>query len=465
MNFDEYKLKCYLLARYQEEYRAAGTFNQETTKLIEEGMLFEKEGGIPFLEAMISHGDLYNEMDRKHCPILIYVGDPICYGVLDRFARSLGYALDELGCLVEFFDPNGNKLSGISRFTGKRFKAVIGIQTFAFSVEMKDGTNLHDLLEGPKFNMLLDHPVWLKRHLENGPKDYSILTHDSNYLSFIKEYFPEVKHSFLLPPAGTLCPEELPKDLPLTFVGTYHNWREWKGQLRTVNRETKGIVRAFLQYMRKHTDLTWEEGLRQTLALPRFSSHRQASLAREDKKAFVELMFQIKPVCFVVMSYLREKILDVIAEAGLPLHVYGDSFRRGRYANVKTFIRHAEVTPEESLAIYARSRISLNIMSWHKAGMTERIANMMLNRAVVVTDDSDYLKEQYCTGEDYVRISLREISRIPEILREILEDDSRCERIAENAFQKAVQKEVWKQRAEALLNIIHGSASSDDVVI
>ena len=192
----------------------------------------------------------------------------------------------------------------------------------------------------------------------------------------------------------------------------------------------------------------------EVLALPAFFDNPQAISALRDRSAFVELMFQIKPVCFVVMSYLREKILDTIAEAGLPLHVYGDSFRTGRYANVSSFVRHAEVTPEESLRVFARSKISLNIMSWHKAGMTERIANMMLNRAVVVTDDSAYLRDNYCAGEDYVRFSLTEIERVPEILRALLEDEERCRSIAENAFPKASQKEIWKQRAEELLTLI-----------
>ncbi len=480
MNWEEYKLECYLLARYQEELRETGRFNERTTELIQAGMGFSKEGGIPFLESMISHGGAYDEMDRMHCPILIYVGDPICYGVLDGFARSLGMALSEAGQLVEFFDPNGENFSELSRFIGKRFRAIIGLQTFALSVEMKDGRNLHDLLEGPKFNMVLDHPVWFKKHLEKGPKNYYVLTHDSNYVRFIEEYFPNVKKTFLLPPggeqagfregvrtgfdegAGSTLPEgseaEFPteekKDLPLTFVGSYHDWRLWKQQVREVNRETKGLAQKYLTHMRRFREETWEEGLRQVLSLPELSDHPVAKKARENREAFKELLFLIKPVCFVVMSYIREKILDVIAASGVPMHVYGDSFQNGRYAGVKSFIRHGNLSPEESLFVYARSKVSLNIMSWHKAGMTERLANMMQNGAVVVTDESKYLRENYKEGEDYVAFSLTETERIPKILQELLSDEKRRQQMAERAFRKAVKKETWSARAETFLRIL-----------
>ena len=58
-----------------------------------------------------------------------------------------------MGELVEFFDPNGDNLKNISKYAGKRYRAIVGVQTFAFSVELKDGSNLHDLFIGPKFNI------------------------------------------------------------------------------------------------------------------------------------------------------------------------------------------------------------------------------------------------------------------------------------------------------------------------
>jgi spore maturation protein CgeB len=169
---------------------------------------------------------------------------------------------------------------------------------------------------------------------------------------------------------------------------------------------------------------------------------------------FRDLLFDIKPVCFIVMSYFREKIMDAIVAAEVPVHVFGDSWKQERYKRAKCLIRHPNLTPDESLRVYAQSKISLNIMSWHKAGMTERIANMMLNHAVTVTDESKYLVENYVEGEDYLAISLTDIAGVPKVLRQILEDEKKQQEIAESAYEKARNKETWACRAKRIMEII-----------
>ena len=463
--FDEFKFNAYMLSRYRDDYRADGSFDVSCKALIEKAQKsFKDEGGIEFLSEMLKQGELYQEMDKAHCPILIYVGDPICYGVLDHFATSLGYALDAMGELVEFFDPNGDNLKYISKYAGKRYRAIVGVQTFVFSVELKDGSNLHDLFIGPKFNMLFDHPVWLKQHLTAGPKDYYVLTHDYNYIDFTKTYYDRIKGVYLLPPAGD---EYIPKskkeqkygvekDLDITFIGSYHDYRKWEKEKEAADTNTGGIASKFADHMTANPNETWEEGLAKTL--------EEIPGAREKypvgSVAFRDLLFEVKPVCFMVMSYFREKLLDEIAASGIEMHVFGDSFNTGRYKDVKTFIRHPELKPEEATRIYARSKVSLNIMSWHKAGMTERIAIMMLNKAVCVTDDSQYLAENYMQGNDYVVFDITKPKELPEILKGLLEDPERMKKISDIAYEKASIKEVWKRRAEELLRIIKRTEST-----
>ena len=456
MTWDEYKQQCYYLGRYADVYQRQGTFSEYTTNLIQEGMQFQEEQGIAYLEDMIAHGPKYQVVDQKLCPILLYTGDPICYGVLDGFAKALGYALDRAGANVEFYDLEAGGMQGLADFTGKRFKAIIGFQTYGFSVLSGKEERIHDLMDGPKFHMLLDHPVWLKNQLEHAPKkDYYILTHDRNYCAFIQRYYPWVKGTFLLPPGGEEWTETEEKCYDITFVGSYHDWRLWIPQVWEMNRKTHGVARHFLQHMLHHRDETWEDGLRATLQ----------EMGREplEDGAFLQLLFDIKPVCFVVMSYIREQIMDAIVDAGVKVHVFGDSWKQPRYCQAKALIRHGNVTPEESLKIYAQSKISLNIMSWHKDGMTERIANMMLNRAVVVTDESGYLREHYTAGQDYVPISIWEPERVPKILTALLEDETRQKEIAESAYLQAKVKETWDVRSGQFLGILGGISEDSGI--
>lgn len=74
-----------------------------------------------------------------------------------------------------------------------------------------------------------------------------------------------------------------------------------------------------------------------------------------------------------------------------------------------------------------KSLISFNVMAWHKDGFTERIANSMLQRSVVLTDESTYLEG---AGRDNLQM------------------------IAENAYRKAKENYTWEQSAKKLLAFI-----------
>ncbi len=460
MDWESYKKECYLLSRYKDRYLSDGSFESRTTALIQEGMTFKEQQGIKYMESMMSRDEQYLEAQDRWAPILIYVGDPLCYGVLDSFARNFGEALERAGETVEYYDIGKNDIKGLADFVGQTYSAVIGMQSYAFAVKLGDGTNLHDKIYGPKYNMIFDHPVWMREHLMNGPEDYFVLTHDPNYVSFVKTYFPMIKGCYLLPPAGVL-PEEA-KDIGekkgeligrppadrkylLSFVGSYHNWRAWHHQVSEINRKTRGLARVFMRYMLTHRDKTWEDGLSDVLA-------SRGEIVFAD--GFRDLLFDIKPVCFVVMSYIREKIMDAIARSGMEIHVFGNSWNVERYMQYQNVIRHPDVTPEESLDIYSDSIVSLNIMSWHKGGMTERIANMMLRGAVMATDPSSYIREHYVAGEDYIELDLKDIDSIPKAIDDVLCDVDRCDAMALSAQEKALERETWDDRAGVMLWIL-----------
>jgi spore maturation protein CgeB len=112
------------------------------------------------------------------------------------------------------------------------------------------------------------------------------------------------------------------------------------------------------------------------------------------------------------------------------------------------------VVGDDALQIYAQSKVSLNVMSWHKDGMTERVANTMLNRAVVLTDPSTYLTEHYADDREIVYYHLTRLDELPGKIRRLLSDDGYREKIAENGYKTAAAHDTWDNRAEEFLKII-----------
>ena len=104
--------------------------------------------------------------------------------------------------------------------------------------------------------------------------------------------------------------------------------------------------------------------------------------------------------------------------------------------------------------VMRQSRISLNIMAWHKDGFTERIANAMLNHSVVVSDKSTLLRELFVDRQDLLLFDLQELNTLPTTIQALLNSPDRLDSIAKNGNIKASQNHLWLNRAKQLLAIL-----------
>ncbi len=473
LSWESYRTDCYIAGRYQQELLSSGFFNPVMETLLQEASQFPASMNAPaWLEAMISHGPEYYAIDDDTLPVLVYRGSDVCFHILDLFADELAKALLDCRQHVEIFDVQKEGNQALTRLIGRRFKAMIGIQTYVFSVLMQDKkTCLHDLISGPKYNMILDHPAWMKEHIDNGPKDYYLLLHDRNYLSFVSRYYKNIRKSFYFPPGG-VSPEDtvqphlalaaaadsIPtpsshpvppkKQFGLTFIGSYHDYRKRLALIHSYDRFHRFLAARFLLFMCQNPDSPAEQAFQQAL------EYYQISLSDE---SFLSLFYEMRQVCFCAMTYYREKIIRALLDAGTEIHVYGDTWKNAPFASCQNLICHPAVTPQEGLAIMQRSKISLNIMSWHKDGLTERILNAMLCQSAVLSDRSGILEDIFVNGRDLVLFSLKGINELPLLVKELLSDEERLWKIAFSGYEKARQNHQWKNRAEIFLQILEES--------
>ena len=102
------------------------------------------------------------------------------------------------------------------------------------------------------------------------------------------------------------------------------------------------------------------------------------------------------------------------------------------------------------MKVWQQSRLSLNIMSWHKGGFTERMANIMLCRAVLVTDYTTYLDGKFEHGKDALIFRLDALEELPKMIKERLNQPKKLEKIAQSGFEKSAtpgtagQKNFWR---------------------
>lgn len=434
---------CYVIGKYSAELRQAGLFDLVVSSMICQA---ETEGRmqqtLSYLEEMIGHGEQYFRIDDATRPVLIYKGDPVCHNILTVMAEQLGNALQQRGIPVEYFDCEN--LGELAEYMYQHFRAIIGVQSYMFSIKEKDEVSyLHEKIYGPKYNFVFDHPIWFQHHLQHHLKDFCVLANDKNYEAFYKRY--NQINAIFFPPAG-IAPDtgdckQVNRIYDITFVGNYGNYWHELLLIHQMEKRKRFLANQFLLQMRKRPELTAEEAFRQTLL--------KRGLEVTDQE-FLELFCEMRRVIYCVMSYYRHKVVHTILKAGIQLHVFGDSwgqyFLKQQYPNL---ICHENVTVEDSLAIWQQSKLSLNIMSWHKAGFTERMAGIMLAGAVLVTDDTTYLRKRY-DSNDMLVFNLAKMKELPDKILSLLQNEKRRIEIAENGRRKTWKEHTWEKRAEQI---------------
>ena len=434
--WEEVYEECYLVSRYRDILLKWDKFNFMIENILEKAQICKREEAAVLMEQMMLRQGDYYWIEEAGCPILLYKGEDICYDVLNKCAEQLGAAFERNGQEVEYFDVGTEEIQELTRFIGKHFRAVIGMQTYLFEVKLEDDSFLHDQIRGPKYNFVFDHPVWMKNHL----KDFHVITHDINYLRFIEKYYH--LDSCLLPPAGAVVPlGNWPKSYDVSFVGTYRDYWSEVLQMHAMDRRVRFVANRFLLELRKHTCFTAEEALMEV--------YRKKGLQPGDEE-FLSMLRELRRVYYCVMYYYRYHIIKELLEAGLRIDVFGESWQTCPLRIYPNLVCHPGVGYEGSIQVWQQSKLSLNIMSWHKGGFTERMANIMLCKTALVTDDTTYLHGRYTPDEDLIVFHLDELEKLPEKLKRYLEDDRQRQEIAENGWKKACQYETWDVRVREM---------------
>lgn len=369
----------------------------------------------------------YEKLAIATAPFVIMRGGDICHGVLQDFADKI---IEELRKKGEAYLALGLEQSDYIYLMENVSKAIIGFQAIAFK------TDFFKRLHGVKMQFWFDNPVFSEFHFNELEDDCYILCHDANYVEYIKEQYGK-RNAEVFMPAGHDQPwiESIERPYDIIFIGAYipetHNNRD-------------DLEEEFYEYMIKNPDLTFSEGLAGLFV------SRNIDVPRTE---FNEYFRKMKRTCQNIINHFRSKIIETILNAGYEVHVYGESWKLYKASNANRLIIHPEVTVEESLHEWQKSKIGLNMMSWHKAGMTERIANIMLSGAACLSEETAYLKKHFEENEQIVTFQLSHLEKLPDKIDYLLRD-SNWRRIAKNGYDIAGREHTWEKRTQELIELV-----------
>lgn len=455
---ESYFTYAYIIGKYTTKFKQSGDFERIFTKHYTKASNYGIQDFFAGnLETMIRQDKEFDEIDENTRPVLVIAGDNICYGVLNEFAYNFARALRNRGQCVRIFDIGKDSVEDLVKMPEKKFKAIVGFQTELYARQLGKGQLLGNIFKCPKFFCLFDHPLYVSYYLLVPVNDFYVLSQDADYAEYSKKYFPYVKDAWHFPPGGQkgslidavhgdiTC---LNKEYGVSFIGTYNDYRERMVCIENYDKEDKHLALCLLNYMKHNVNLAVEDCFIKVL--------ENEGITSIDDKTFVTKLNHFMDVVRTITFYYREKCVKTLLNAGITLHVFSDSWKKSRLSKYDNLIIHGDVSYKESLDVMAKSLISLNVMSWHKSGMTERIANAMLNGSVCVSDTTKYLSTHFTDGEDIVLYELDKLDELPGKIKVLLAEDNSetVGKIACAGFENASKNHTWEERAGQFLNII-----------
>lgn len=454
----EWRSACFLISWLRDVLTAAGKLDEAVLTVlgdqIQERMLF--------LQEMLSgQGEKYREFTRRVAPYLIYVPDGTCFGALQAFAYELGAALERAGYQVIYAGKDELTPEFVNSLIGRTFRGIIGFQNMSFSLKLKDGRYLYDLIDAPLYEMVFDHPCWYGDEFMDMPQQVTFLCVDRYYAAYIEKYLHH--RAVLFPPAGErtdLCDmtfdefvSEKKKEIiyPLSFMGTCTDSLD--EDMAAIQMKQPQLfplactyVKRMMTEVRKPQDVVLWEILSDASVMKEYFNRDTFFSDEEFVKFCKSWAFLGKDVS----QRLRKKVVKAVLEAGIELHVFSDTFAEfKKYPNLHI---HPGVEYKDVCEVYRESLISLNVMTGHKAGFTERVADIMLNGALCVTEGTEYMDEEFTNSEDIetFRLSDEDIDDVPGRIMELLDDKERTMQRAYNGMKKSSEEHTWDSRVRRL---------------
>lgn len=377
--------------------------------------------------------------------VLFGSGNYILHYIMEQYRKAfseMGYEIfvfPEAASQEEFIQQMENLYS----FHEKGLDAVVTFNCRGFCMNIQGNEHLWDQWKVPCYNLLVDHPMYSYQVLDQSPAYGIVVCEDRNHVNYVKRFYPTVREAFFLPAGGEeLHPDQagkpvLDRTIDVLFVGSYKCHDDY-----TYDAVDEAVLDDLINNPHKPYEQAMEE----------FIKKIQPDLPDSELKLVIQ---KYRYMDVNLSSMYRLEIIRVLAEAGIAVSLYGEGWEKTDISDYPNIDCHnTSISFTEGIALMEDSKIVLNQLSWFKDGSCERIFNAMLQKAVCLTDDSIYLREQFTDGENIVFYSLSALEQLPGLVKGLLEDPDRMQHIADNGYESAAAHHTWAHRAAELAKLL-----------
>ena len=164
---------------------------------------------------------------------------------------------------------------------------------------------------------------------------------------------------------------------------------------------------------------------------------------------------------YLVEDYIRRKlrnqIINILLKSQIPVHVCGANwnilYEKLDASEQKYLYVHGQNLSIEAISdLMANSKVVLNISPNLHGGLHERVTMAMINGAICVTDENDYILEEFQNRNVVELFSFAHLKNLPGRIKKILCNEEEWEVRSEHAIQMAnstyTVENFWNQICE-----------------
>lgn len=352
---------------------------------------------------------------------------------LDQFADAL--AIDESTVVIDLKKSDGFLSECLSKMTSN--DTVITFNNVGTQVDIwrKIGMKL--------VNILVDHPVFYIEQISKAwYEKYYVACVDKTHVDFLNRIFEGCEKHFMFLPHGGIQKPQAEKDIDILYVGSFHSDEEIVFLPVPGVTDSEEFYEIIINYYENEKYATCHD------AVTYYSKIKGMELTAE-----MLVTLSHYALCTVEWSFVknrRTQLIEVLAESGFHIDICGSNVWEELALKYPDKINYrGYLSPDEALDLICRAKILLNDHPYFPEGAHERVFNGMMNRAVVMTNESRYLKERFKDEESVLFWDGMDYETLTEKIHKVMEDTELVCRIAEKAFE-LTKDDGWKSRYNSI---------------
>ena len=385
--------------------------------------------------------------------ILIFTSREICYNSHYFFAHQMEAAFEKLGYPVEMceFTKEDDFDAVLAPYLGKTYKLMLDFNSLLPQLVEEDGTPVLNMIHGPFFDYILDHPLFHYNCLSAQADNFHAILLDEAQESYVRKYYKGIKGTLMMPLGATEAVSESKRvENPdcILFMGSYDSEEKLLAMLKNLSEPLRMLAFQILEKRLENPLLPQEQA---------FSEVLSENKIEIDNSKFALFMNQMYPVDAYVRNHFRRKTIDTLVKYHIPVKIVGEGWEKYRSFDESFVTREREVEFGLSFEKIAKEHILLNNSPFFNRGAHDRIYAGMANHCVVLTDANPYLERTFRDRETIMLYSIKDEKGIKDRAEELLTNHALCKQIQERAYMEFKEKHTWECRVRTLLERVKNS--------